>query len=134
MRNALVLLAALVAASWLTASPVLAGNADPTGAQLKAVVEDYLARAPGDDTKVPILEKALNAPAGATSNELWADVLCVVEIATSIGLAIWDYRGKHDACRSETTLRGGFSYCMYYSQYCDHWRWQPDCLTKYGCR
>jgi len=134
MRNTLFLLAALVAASLLTAAPALAGDVDPTGAKLRSAVEDYLAKAPENDAKAPILEQALNAPSGAASNDVWTDTLCNAEILTIVGAVIWDCRRAADACRVQAMALIPGEYCRSYSRHCDHWRWDSDCMSKQqGC-
>jgi len=135
MRYTFVLLAALVAASLLTVSPTLADDVDPTGARLKGVVEDYLAKAPENDADANKLREAGGVSATASAQN-WNvhPLLCTIEGGlTTIGGIIWKDRLKNDECGSALSGLSTYQYCVGYSNACGHWVWDAGCLKKKGC-
>jgi len=132
VRNTLVLLAALIAACLFTASPALAGDVDPTGAKLKGVVEDYLAKAPENDPKARTLRQGQNDCINPTSEEI-ITILCGAEVLSVIGAVIWSTRKCYDGCGAKVGDMDSFAYCRAYSSRCDHWVWSPDCLKGFDC-
>lgn len=110
---------------------VPASDTDPSGAALRAYVEQYLETASPTDA----LAAKINA-AGGVNAQGDNDWLCNLEIVAtlSIGYRIWETRMRSDFYYLEHFSKSQFiplnitNYCITYSNNCDHWNWSPDCL------
>ncbi len=107
----LILLAGLLAIP-LTA---LAEDGDPDGTRLKALLQD-----PKVVEKMPE-----NLKAGET--DYYA--LCGLEELTVAGAIIWGYRLAHDKCPTKGKWESSMAYCVKYSLECDHYKWNPGCMS-----
>ena len=92
--------------------------------------------APASDDPADSNGDKLRAISGKTagSNVSWVSV-CAVEYTTVVGMYIWDYRVRHDACenwRSSDRMQAS-EYCRIYSEHCAHYKWSPNCMTTKGC-
>ncbi len=100
---------------------VRAEDGDPDGTRLKALL---------DQPDVPKdVKESLN------SNTVNYDLICSFEDLTIPGRMIWYYRLGKDHCDNKKTWNdNAATYCIYYSERCNHFQWTPDCLsTKKAC-
>ena len=92
-----------------------AADTDPDGVKLMLLQED------------PKFKADLKEKTGGPANSMdWSD-LCALEAATVVGLAVWDTRRTKDKCLRFARLWAP-EYCLNYSQQCDHYHWDANCL------
>jgi len=58
-----------------------------------------------------------------------AEVLCLLEKITLIGLQVWSDRAKQDVWFFSGGCKSGADYCTTYSLHCSHYNWDKDCLS-----
>ena len=78
--------------------------------------------------------REISGKMAAGSNVSWVSVCGGWEYTTVVGMYIWDYRVRHDACenwRSSDRMQAS-EYCRIYSEHCAHYRWSPNCMTTKG--
>jgi hypothetical protein len=92
----------------------LAGDTDPNGVKLMLLHEE-------PKFKADLIEKT-----GDAENTDWITV-CSLEAITGVGLAIWDNRRSQDSCLRVQSF-ASIGYCVYYSDRCPHYSWDPNCL------
>lgn len=109
----------------LSACPVFAGDTDPSGERLKAVVENYVKTAPPSDETAAKIKS--NGSVDSFRGFLW---LCSIEMATGVGYFIWDARMKADSCPSQAIATPGY-YCEVYSDLYGHWTWQQGKMDSW---
>jgi len=115
--------------------PAQAEETDPSGSKLRAFIEEYLKNPPANDG----LANKINNAGGANAMGI-NEWLCSLEVACtlSIGYDIWESRMRADSYYMDHFTQSQFiplnitNYCIIYSNSCDHWSWDPDCIkTKY---
>lgn len=110
-----------------------AGGTDPSGMSLRTYVEHYLKTAPPTDA----LSTRIKAAGGADASGV-NEWLCSLEISATLsaGYQIWESRMRADSYYLEHFSKSQFiplnitNYCITYSNECDHWRWDKDCIKK----
>ena len=90
----------------------LAGDTDPDGVKLMLLHE------------TPKFKADLKESGAANTD--WISV-CSLEAITGVGLAIWDNRRTQDSCLMVQSF-AAIGYCVYYSDRCPHYSWNPNCL------
>ncbi len=130
MKNQVTIVIALIVALTFPAIAPASGT-DPSGAALRAYVEQYLKTA----SPTNALASKINAAGGVNA---WGvnEWLCSLEITAtlSVGYRIWETRMRADSYYLEHFSKSQFiplnitNYCITYSNNCDHWNWSPDCL------
>jgi len=133
MKNQVTILIATIVLLSTFSITASAGNTDPSGTALRAYVEQYLKTAPPTDA----LAAKINGVGGA---DAWGvnEWLCSLEVAAtlSVGYRIWETRMRSDAYYLEHFTKSQFiplniaNYCIIYSNNCDHWNWDKDCIRK----
>jgi hypothetical protein len=95
----------------------LAGDTDPDGVKLMLLHED------------PEFKAALKEKSGGAENSTdWA-VVCTAELLTLVGAIIWEARRKQDHCARVTKSDwGAGDYCVTFSNECNHYQWDSNCL------
>jgi hypothetical protein len=93
------------------------GDTDPDGVKLMLLHED------------PEFKAALKEKSGGAENSTdWA-VVCTAELLTLVGAIIWEARRKQDHCARVTKSDwGAGDYCVTFSNECNHYQWDSNCL------
>ncbi|NDV27772.1 hypothetical protein [Desulfovibrio sp. JC010] len=119
--------------SVICAPQVFAGNVDPSGQALKNYVDSYLQNAMPNDVQAA----KIKAMGGAGSSGVY-EWLCQLEVqnALSVGYDIWESRYNADSYYQSKFPKNSFvqanifNYCRKYSNRCNHWTWNKDCLKN----
>lgn len=117
----------------INTTTVSADNTDPSGSALRAYVEAYLKNAPSTDALASKI-KAMGGANSSGTNE-W---LCSLEVANTLSVAynIWESRMKADSYYMQNFTKSQFiplniaNYCITYSNACNHWTWNQDCIKN----
>jgi hypothetical protein len=116
----------------LFSGPAWAGDTDPSGVKLRSTVEEYLKNAPANDEKASKI-KASGGVDGAANSTGLVELICGVEMASVVGLVIWENRLKDDTCGDKFGGLTSYTYCVAYTHHCEHFVWSPSCLEDKGC-
>jgi hypothetical protein len=130
MRSLSLLVVAVVVAGLLFSVSALAGDTDPSGAQLKSAVEEYLKNAPASDVNANKIKEA--GGVDAASFPTMTEFLCGIEVATIVGKVIWDNRRELEPCYDNIGM-SGYQYCVVYSNNADNFSWYSSAMTERGC-
>ncbi|MCJ2165253.1 MULTISPECIES: hypothetical protein [unclassified Pseudodesulfovibrio] len=130
MKSITLLVAAVAMAGLLFSVSALAGDTDPSGAQLRSAVEEYLKNAPASDSNANKIREA--GGVNAASFPKVTEVLCGIEVATIVGKVIWDNRRELEPCYENIGM-SGYQYCVVYSNNADNFSWYSSAMTERGC-
>ena len=100
----------------------MAEDVDPDGEKLMSL---------RSNPEYKAIMKDKGAPVGSTG---W-DIVCTAEEATVAGALVWDIRLRKDKCFDRYKKRhlSITAYCSRYSDHCDHYDWNRNCMWGKGC-
>ena len=100
----------------------LAEDVDPEGEKLMSL---------RSNPEYQAVLKEKGAPVGSVG---W-DIVCTAEEATVAGALVWDIRLRKDKCfdRYKKKHISAEAYCSRYSDHCDHYSWNQNCMWDKGC-
>lgn len=114
----------LILAIALVSLPAIsfAGDPDPDGVKLMLLHED------------PEFKADLKEKLGSAEYSTDWGVVCAAEMLTLVGAIVWEARKEKDQCkRFRSSEYGAGDYCLYFSDNCDHYKWDSNCLLDvYG--